>query len=316
MLFLAVLLITFCNSAYSSQLSNFYLKHRYPTDSSLHVNFQSSYTTSNANFVSTRLTAPLNNNSKLEIFKNYLQVEYQANRKASMGLRFTFDHLKWSDGTTTNSRSGLSDQYLFTEYRFLDKVGSSLSASAIIKFPLYKNQNTGTPTQAPLGDAQTDFSLLLNGEHWFSNLVRGNLDFGYTFRSEGFSAEIPFLFSIAFVTHKVDFSVNFLGNLSLANDQFTSTSAGLKTLIGDSEYALAKNPWLLLINPSVDLWINPSLALNIQYQKTLVGSTAPSFQQFSLGVIYRWYKVKRKQIKRFKEVPIETDLEENRFISD
>ena len=308
---------------HAAQTGPVFPTHRFPTDQSFHLSFQPGYMTSNQNFVGSQATEALPNGAKISLQRQSILAEYQPDRSLSAGLLIRYDSLNFSDELGANTtKKGFGDQRFFAEYRVVDKPGISLGSALLIKFPLYTNPSyeslvtSRTTSVALLGDAQSDFSILGTSEYWATNFLRLRADFGYTYRTERFSAEYPILLSAGFVTPRIDIEFKFLGNLSRKNDSFDSETVEVdvvRTLFGNSQYAYAKNPWAMSINPTAEIWINSNWALNIDYKHTLIGLSAPKFWELQGGLIYRWSKTEVKNKKRVREVDISTDQEAGYF---
>lgn len=320
------LILTLCPElSLAAQRGPIFPTHRFPTDESFHLSFNSSYFTSNSNFVDTLSTEPLTDNANLRVLRQSVVVEFQPSRDISAGLILNLDSARVSDAVTalSVSRSRLSDQYLFFENRIIDRAGTSLGLGGTVKFPAYSNptlpelQGTGAGSAVFLGDAQSDFSLLAMAEFWTNALIRVHFDTGFTYRLEGYGHEIPFQVAVGFVTPKLDFNLKVRGNFSLGNDSGTQTDvASLRAAAANSFYALAQNPWTIIINPTLELWMSNKWAIDFGYAHSLMGNNSAMFDEFTVGIRYRWAQRRDKTQKTFQQIDIKTDQEEGRFQTD
>ncbi len=299
----------------SAQFGPVFPSHRFPTDESFHATYRALRASSGWNFVEPLELNRLLNDSEIGVTKHELQLEYQPNRALSIGGILSFDQTSIAEKTRSLSASGLGDQRFWSEYRFYDEPGSSIGLGLVIKFPAYENKAATTGGLATFpGDAQTDYTALATAEFWPNETFRLRTNFGYTFRSEGFSDELPFLLSAGFVIPKFEIDLRIRGNLTLNSDSFTDdTLSSLRSAFGNSDYVFSPDPRLVIVNPSVEFWINPTWAVGIDFQYALMGVHAPSFSQYGLHLTYRWAKTHRRQTRTFKEVDIGTDQESGTF---
>ena len=317
-------LVLFTNSLWASGRGPFFPTHRFPTDESYHFGLNLGYLSSNSNFISLATSELLPDLASMSVFRSSLSAEFQPNRRFSGGLQINLDTVRLKDlsESATFTKTGLSDHYIFSEYRFYDEPGSSAGFAFVVKFPTYKNPtllDLGTPnpdSSAFLGDAQTDFTFLFTTEYWSSQIFRVRLDTGYTQRLEGFNSEIPLLFSFGFVTHKVDLDLRFRGNLSVPGSGLQDSLSDLEELrsaFKDSRYVLSQNPWGLQIQPALVLWLNPSTAFEFKYSYALLGNNSAKFHDFPAGITYRWAQKKSQRKRTFQQVDITTDQETGVF---
>lgn len=296
--------------------------HHYPTDKSFHLAYNFSRIRSSKDYVGSGTTQFNDSNSTFRLFRHEFIPEFQPNRKLSFGAKLNIDaaQLSTASGFQIN-QSSLSDQFFFLEFRAHDSVGSSVGLATVIKFPGYSNptlselQATDDPNNVILiGDAQIDITAMITTENWFKNFWRLQGDLGYTYRADGFAPQAPFMFSIAYVTPKMDFSLRAKGNLSLGEGIATSSEVQtLRDAFANSDWALSPNPWVLILEPAIELWISSRWAINIQYSYTLMGNNAPSYTRFASGLTYRWSETNSRKRKKFKEVPIWMDQEAGKF---
>jgi len=282
---------------------------------------------SSANFVASRETDALTNNSSLRLIKHQFLAEIQPSPKLSIGALLRFDQLKMSDPTdnTFISKTGFADQRLWMEFRLYDVVGSSLGLALLVKFPTYKiptsqellEQDLGSTVL--LGDGQTDFSVLLTSEHWFSKNTRTRFDFGGTYRSELHAGELPFQIALGIVNPKVDFDFRIRGNLSFGNDGLgvgADAPEGiqeLRTAFANSNYALASNPWGITLNPFLELWTSPKFAITFEYQYTIVGNQSPHYNLFAIGITHRWARNKFLSRPVYEKVDMSISQDPEKF---
>lgn len=123
------------------------------------------------------------------------------------------------------------------------------------------------------------------------------------------------MLSIAYVNPAVDLELRFRGNASVGND--TSTPANDVTVIRNafagSDYALSKNPTVLVVEPTISFWFAPDWALDLQYSKSLMGNGSPNFYAYQAGFTYRWAQTKVQNRKTYKDVSIDTDQGQGSF---
>lgn len=322
-----VILIGFMvlTKTYAANRGPHFPSHRFPTDESFHFGLDLGYLSSNSNFVSGTTNQLLTDLSRVSVFRSSLSGEIQPNRRFSAGARLNWDRVTLTNPTQEFrvQKSGLSDNWVFSEYRYFDVPGGSMGFAIVAKIPSYKNPNLielGSTDPAPsafLGDGQTDLSLLATQEFWPAQIVRIKLDLGITQRFSGFSNEIPMLFGLGFVTHKIDFDLRFRGNFSLGSKRTTASELSdlntLRSAFSDSKYALSQSPWNVQIQPSADLWISPSYALNFLYSYSIAGKDSAKFNEFALGITYRWAQKRSNQKKTFQQVDINTDQDAGVF---
>lgn len=296
--------------------------HHYPTDRSFHIGYRLLTVRTSNNFVEPLLTDILDNNSRYRLFRHEITPEYQPNRKLSFGARLRFDSGKLSAPSGGEiSKSSLSDQLMFMEFRFSDRPGSSLGIATMVKFPAYSNptltelQASADPSQTVLiGDGQIDFTVLLTSEKWLNNRWRLQADTGFTFRTDGYNSQLPFMVAAGFVTPKLDFNFQVKGMFAVGAEQSEpSETQTVRAAFANSNWSLSPNPWLIILEPNIELWITSKWALTVNYSYTLMGNYAPAYNMFGAGFIYRWAQTKVQARQTFQEVPISTDQEAGKF---
>ena len=294
--------------------------HRFPTAESFHLSYSLNFFSTSLNFIEGNKTERLTSNASFRVTRHQFTGEFQPNRYLSVGAILAYDSAKLGDVSAELTKSALSDQRIFAEYRLIDEVGSSLGVALVAKFPGYNNPTvaeltaSGDQSAILFGDGQTDLSMMATSELWFTPQIRSRFDIGYAYRTEKYAGEFPMLASLGFVTPKVEVDVRFRGNFTAGNDGESNGSVPqLQTAFAKSQYALAVNPWVLCIQPSVEVWVNPKWALDFDYTYSLIGVNSPNFQNFRLGVTYRWAQTTVRRPRTFQQVDIRTNQEEGVF---
>ncbi len=307
------------NIAEASQIGPEFPTHRFPTDESFHFSFQAGKLNSDSNFIDQFTTDAITGNGSVDVFRQQMVIEFQPNRRFSVGGFLNYHSLSLRKSGASYSTEGLADQWFFSEYRFYDVVGASMGLAFLAKTPGYKNpvikQLQGPPAKdgaALLGDAQSDFGPLLTLELWPTKLFRTRVDFGYLYRTEQYSGEFPLLFSFGFVTPKIDLDLKIRGNLSQGNDAYVGGADSLAHYF-PSRYAQAKNPWLISLNPTAELWLTTSWATLVEYTYSWMGNQSPHFHYFSAGLRYRWAQSHKRNKKTFQEKDISYDQTQGVF---
>jgi hypothetical protein len=322
-----LVLSLFCeNLTFGAGRGPVFPSHRYPTDESFHFSFASTYLATRSNFSGPLTSSKLTDDSSVGVIRFSPSGEFQPNRRFSVGGTFNFDSVRLSIPNEIEgvSKSGLSDQIIWGEFRFFDKPGASIGLGIVAKFPLYTNPSLADldpdnpPPTAFLGDAQTDITTLITTEFWSNYSLRIRANLGYTARFSGFGSELPFLLSLGYVTPKVDFDLGLRGNLALkkVTDPISPESEKLNDLratFKDSRYALSENPWVLIIEPKFEFWLTPTWAFQFRYAYTWMGNRSALFNEFLGGVVYRWAQKKSNRQKTFQQVDISTDQEAGTF---
>jgi len=314
----------FCTRSEAAQLGPQIPSHRYPTDTSFHLGYRLFLVNSSANFTQRLVTDTLTGDARLRILRHELAAEFQPNRKLSLGARINLDSLSLSsDLNTLAKRTSLGDQSLFAEFRVLDEPGSSLGFAAIAKIPAYSNPTlleiaeTGEDHTILPGDAQLDTTLMLTTEYWLGTNLRMRADAGYTLRLDGYAPELPYNVSVGVVNPKMDFELRLKGNFSLgAGEENDADTQAIRDAFANSDYAYSPNPWVMVIEPYVELWISAKTAINLQYSYSLMGNRSPAYHAMAAGFVYRWAETRSRPRKTFKEVPIGTDQEAGKFDTD
>lgn len=308
--------------AEAGQLGPSFPTHRYPTDVSFHMGYGFRIINSSSNFTQRLIIDPLLNDAKLRIVRHEFLPEFQPNRQLSLGARIVVDQLSMSrPGVKTQTRSTLGDQTIFAEYRILDEPGSSLGMATVVKFPSYGNptlaelQRTATPERTLLpGDAQTDASFLITTEFWAGKNLRFRADAGYMTRLDGYSPELPFNLSLGVVNPKMDLEVRLKGNFTLGGGEANNEEAlAIRKAFAYSDYAYSPDPWVVVIEPHIELWLSAKSAVTLSYSHSLMGTRAAAYHALGAGFIYRWAETRNRPRKTFKDVPIGTDLESGKF---
>lgn len=311
-------------SVQAAQFGPVFPSHRFPTDSSYHLGYGFSTAKSRSNYDGSSSTSKLLTSGEVSVQEHLFDLEYQPTRYLSVGAYFTLVSTKISDKVASNKATGMGDQRIFTEYRFFDEVGKSAGFAFMVKFPGYKNAtatevNRGKARVALRGDAQSDFTGFLSTELWASSTIRTRVDFGYTYRTDQFAAELPYQVSIAYVNPQLDIDLRLKGNFSMGNDSYATKNSDIGVVqraFGSSDYALAKNPWILSIEPNLSYWFAPEWSADLTYAQSLMGNNAPSFYKFTVGMTYRWAQTRVKKPRNYKDVSIDTDQEKGKFQAD
>ena len=311
----------------ASQSGPYFPTHNFPTDRSFHLSYDFGVLKTGRNYDETGSSTPLLLNSQLFRYRHKLTPEYQVNRNFNVGAYIQVDSLNLADEDgNTISKKGFSDQVIFSEYRFFDIPGASVGVATLVKFPFYENTtvskflDSGEGSTILIGDAQTDFSVMATSELWPSNFIRFRLDFGYTYRSDSFGAEIPYLISAGYVSKKVDIDLRLKGNFSLENDAIVadnSTAAEnsqlLQTAFGDSNYALSGNPSATKFETAISFWFDPLWGASASFEKSLRGKNSPQFWGIQFGLTYRFLEREERLKQTAREVDISTDQEKGVF---
>jgi len=326
---LSLALLFFSQTSYSAQDGPYFPSHRFPTDRSFHIGYQFGYLKSSGNFDDLGEKVALASGSSITRTRHTVSPEYQPSRQFNFGAFLNFDGVKLSDeaGVST-SKNSFSDQVLWGEYRFFDIPGASVGIASVVKFPLYGNPTVqDLPTSATtnnsvvlLGDAQTDISILSTAELWPNDTFRIRANFGYTYRSDSYAAELPYLFSLGFVTQKVDFSLNVKGNFSLGNDSLAvsdpsaaANAQAVKNAFGGSNYALSENPSLSVLALKGELWFDPRWGVQSEFNFPIKGTNAIHFWNLAFGIVYRWAETDQVRKRTAREVDITVDQEKGQF---
>lgn len=300
----------------TSQWGPVFPSHRYPTDSSYHVNSWLAYGSQGAVYDGEGQKQSLNDGSFTRL-RFVINPEYQPTRELSLGAYLNFDSLKLESGGQSISKAGFGDQIFFGEYRVVDQPGHSIGFSTLFKIPLYSVPDEVGATSEDfllLGDGQIDTTLLLTTEYWAWRNIKLNGDIGLTYRTDEHATELPFQFAAEYVSPKYNFGIGFIGNLSFKNDKATqtTTSQDIQRLTGGTRYTFATSPEILLIEIKGEYAFNPSWALTGNIQNTLWGKNAPSFFNIGVGVSYRFFEPSESQ-RSAREVGIGTDDTSSEF---
>jgi hypothetical protein len=313
----------------AAQLGPYFPTHRFPTDKSFHLGYNLGYFKSQNNFSTGGTAQPLLLSSSISRFQHQFIPEYQPTRFLAIGAYFNFDSLQIRDSSSNSEgKNAFSDQVFFVEYRMFDVPGSSIGIAILGKFPLYENitsgklNSTGKRSTVLLGDAQSDYSLMATSEVWPQKHFRVRGDFGYTYRSDDYSAEIPYQLGLAYVNMKLDLELRLKGNLSLDNDKLNPNDPSSKATVqvqnafGGSQYALSGNPILHIFEVAGEYWFNPLWNLMASYSMPYKGNDAPKYWQCRFGLTYRWVERDQYIRRTIKDVDISTDQEKGKFEDD
>jgi hypothetical protein len=310
--------------AQAAQSGPVFPTHRFPTDQSFHLSYRLSYLTTHANYVSARQYSYLTD--RFSLIGHSFTGEFQPNRQFSAGAIFNVSSaaLNPQAGGPGVSQNKLGDQRVFTEFRFFDRPGRSIGLSFVAKFPGYKNATSAEVTAAGkaarvvlVGDAQLDFSPMLTTEFWFTSTMRTRFDVGYTMRTTQFANEIPAMLSVGYANPRIDLDLRFKAYKTLAGASVTvdgaEDGADVKAAFANSDWAFARNPWALIVQPVVEFWITPSLAATFDANLSLVGNNSAHFREFAIGIAMRRAETRSRKPRTFQEIDIRTEQEEGYF---
>jgi hypothetical protein len=310
----------------ASQLGPHFPTHHFPTDRSFHLGYKLGYFQSGDNFNDAGAVASLAGNSSISRLQQQIIPEYQPSRVLNVGAYLHFDGTAVKDSQgNSDAKNAFGDQIFFTEYRLYDVAGASIGLAFLAKFPLYSNVTSsslnasGARSTVLLGDAQSDYTVLATSEFWPQKIFRTRLDFGYTYRSDDYSAEIPYMLAFAFVTKKLDLEFRLKGNFSQDNDKLNPNDPSSKATqqvqnaFAGSKFALSGNPTLHLFETAAEFWFHPLWSAQGSFAMPYRGKNAPKFWETRIGVTYRWVERDQEVKRTVKEVDIKTDQERGRF---
>lgn len=209
-------------------------------------------------------------------------------------LRGTWSVLQVSTtagGTTFSGNTfGLADQTVGLAYRLMKfSKGGGIDLQAQFDFPGYSNIQLAARNQPFLGDGSTDISggafaqIPIQKDERASWSIHAGA--GYTNRTDGFSAAIPY--SLFIQNSRLDpgliAQAGVYGFQSLSND-----STGTKSLAGTggSMMSNAVNPSVMNANLAIGYQINSNFTINAQYTLGLLGRNAPKFNVIGAGISY------------------------------
>ena len=282
--------------------------HRFPTDKSFHLLSSLSYGSEAAAYDEESSRETLD--SSLTRIRLTINPEYQPSRQFLIGAYLNVDSLKLSGSGQNAAKSGLSDQYLFGEFRAVDEVGYSYGFGTVFKIPLYSTPKdvSGAEPFLLLGDGQIDATFVFSAEYWPWEYFKFTGDLGATYRSDEHASELPFQLGGEYVSRKFNIGLNLLGNLSFNNDKATQTvsSQEIQTLTGGTHYVFAKNPQSFLLQIKGEYAFTHQWAAVASFTNTLWGKNAPYFSNLTAGVVYRFFEPAVRQ-RSAREVGIGTD---------
>jgi hypothetical protein len=240
-------------------------------------------------------------------FEQYTRIE--TNMAAAYGLNkylTAFARLSWArikiEHTLPGEAFGLTDQTAgITVHAF--EIKPSAQAYPILvdfqfqfDFPGYSNKSAKTKGSYYLGDGSFDYTggafvtwpfVVSQTSVW--NLAAGG---GYTYRSDGFSAALPWTveFKYSMIGRGPWVSVGANGVSSLKTDVNTRAIASLTTAegAGGSYIVNAINPSLVNLRGIVGYRIDPSVSFSLAVSQTLWGQNAPSGLNAVLGMQAQW----------------------------
>jgi hypothetical protein len=284
------------------------------------------YFKSTSNFDNSGSSTNLSSGSSINRYQHEIIPEYQPSRFLNIGAKLHFDSSQINDSKgNSEAKNSFGDQVFFSEYRFFDAVGSSLGLAFLAKFPLYTNTTSaslnasGKQSTVLLGDAQSDYTVMATGEHWLHKSLRTRVDFGYSYRSDNYSAELPYMFAIAYVSYKLDLEFRLKGNLSLENDKLNPNDSSSKATKqvqnahGGSKFALAENPVIHVFQVASEFWFNPLWSGEVSFALPYKGIEAPKYWETRFGITYRWVEKDQTIRRTLKGVDISTDQDKGKF---
>ncbi|MCM0606811.1 MAG: hypothetical protein KA715_12045 [Xanthomonadaceae bacterium] len=216
-------------------------------------------------------------------------------------------------GTTfSGSTFGLADQSIGLAYKLIKfEKGGGIDLQAQFDFPGYNNSQLLTRNQPFLGDGSTDISVGGFAQIPVQKVERSSwavhLGAGYTNRTDGFSAAIPY--SVFIQNNRLDpgliAQAGVYGIQSLGTD-----TAGTKSLAGTggSMMSNAVNPSVMNGSITLGYQVNTNLLINGQYTLGLMGKNAPKINIIGAGITYTFGTPKDAQQVLDHETPkISTD---------
>ena len=312
----AIVLLGMGFSAEALQWGPVFPTHKFPTERSFHTTLSSEYGSQSAYFDGTGQKTTLT--SKLSRLRFSLTPEYQPSRQLSFGAMLNFDSLSTSGTSTTLAKSGLSDQFIFGEFRMIDERGKSLGIATVFKIPAYANPksvDTNTPAFLMLGDAQVDGSFLVTGEYWATSHVKLFSDLGFTYRSDEHASEVPLNLGVEYVTKRYSVGASLAGNLSLGNDKThdSPTTQAIQSKTGANNYVFATNPQGFKAQVQAEYAFNYQWAANAKIENSIWGKNSPYFFNVGAGVVFRFFEPAHGEGPTAREVNIRTDDTSDEF---
>jgi hypothetical protein len=239
--------------------------------------------------------APLGLNSYQRVLLD-LNGSYGLTSKLSLYLRLNWEMSKVDSSSTlafTGTSYGVGDQSVGLNYRVLEKPhGLALDLQGQLDFPLYTNntytlsgsQNTSAPT---LGDASVDATFgafltfpLSEGSNADIRLLGGG---GYTYRSNSFSAQIPWSAMLQRLPRAEGLvaSVGAYGEQSLNTDSHSNNATFLNTSSGSlgtggSYITNAINPSLVNLRAEAGYRTRDDLQFTGAFAQSVWGREAPN----------------------------------------
>lgn len=305
------------NVALSAQWGPVFPTHNFPTEKSFLMNSNFEYGTQSSIFNSEGLKQSVD--LVFSRFRVTLNPEYQPSKELSFGAFLNADFLSLqANGKTQISTSGLSDQFLFGEYRFYDYPGQSVGIATVVKIPAYPIPQKVAQDSAPfliLGDGQIDATGLITTEYWLTRNLKFYLDSGFTYRAEDHSHEIPFNSGLEFKVPRYTLGVSLKGTYSLKTDstRISGVSAIIHDLTGPTNYVFAENPTLLIGKIYGEYALNHEWAISAKFENSMRGRNAPFFYTVGFGLSFRNFEYSRYIPRTARDVDIDTDDSESDF---
>lgn len=293
--------------AQASQWGPTFPTHNFPTDRSFHLNTNVEWGSHKSYF--NDKAEKIDMTGKFSRLRLILNPEYQPSRQVSIGAFVNFDSINLSGTGQELTKSGLSDQFLYAEYRFADHAGYSLGFATVFKIPLYSVPSSAptTPTLL-LGDGQIDAAFLFTTELWFKRYFRVNWDFGYNFRTDDHASELPMYLGLQYVRPKFNVGLSLNGNISAKNDKTDKdpVSVQIRNFAGAGNYVFAQNPQILKLEVKGEYAFSYAWAANLRMTTALWGNSAPQQTIYNVGASYRFYEPETRR-RTYREVEIKTD---------
>lgn len=258
----------------------------------------SNYDTNGVPFVPTGLTG-------YNRISSDFVLDYGLSSRLTVFGRMSWARVELSNASRPGTSFGLTDQTLGAGFRLFASESSSSLLQAIdlqaqADLPGYSNANAEANLTPYLGDQSMDFSggVLVTGRVWETKgadflLVAGG---GYTYRTQGFSAALPWSANLAYSPKRggLNASVGLNGFQSLSTDsRFGSSGAATDSSItspgtGGSFITGAINPSLITANGQIGYESDEGYKFFARFSQTMAGKAAPYGMNFSGGLQMRF----------------------------
>jgi hypothetical protein len=280
--------------------ADFFIHHwenRHASTQQLRLLAEGSYYQSALNFNSLGASVAATGLQRLGRIQTDLNLDYGLNARATLFARVT-----WARTELVSSAPaigfGFSDQTVGLNLRLWERKsgtqlrhGPAFDLQIQTDFPIYNNTaaaEAGTPF---LGDGSTDvsgglfaaFPVYQTGTD--ALLLHGGA--GYTFRTAGFSSQIPWSVQIEYDRTRSGLSAKggVYGVTSLQTDGQARAQGGLGA--GGNFLINAINPSLVTIKGTVAYFITPQFGLQVAASQALWGQNAPNGLQLFGGIQWR-----------------------------